>query len=373
MLRLPISFFLVLCLGIFLPLAGGASSFEGDTASQQGLTSPPRPSAHGYLLVANKGDQTLGIVDPESGLQVAVVAENGITGHEVAASPDGKIAYVPIYGNSGVGKPGTDGHSLAVIDIEARKVISELDFGRGVRPHCAAFGPKDGLLYVTAELENSVRVIDPHTLKIVGSIPTDQAESHMLALTRDGRRGYTANVGPGTVSVLDLKARKTIAVIPISAQIQRISLSVDDKMVFTGDQTKPELVVIDTATNKVKTRVALPASAYGTAATRDGRWLIVAMPSVNKVAVVDLGTMKVAQTIDVPSAPQFVLVRPDNRVAYVSCDASHKIAAINLSNWQVDQLIDAGKGTDGLAWAAAGSSLESRVWSIESKTMLDAQ
>src|SRR5271166_5109252 len=30
-----------------------------------------------------------------------------INGHEVVVSPDGRFGYVPIYGNSGVGKPGT--------------------------------------------------------------------------------------------------------------------------------------------------------------------------------------------------------------------------------------------------------------------------
>ena len=47
----------------------------------------------------------------------------------------------------------------------------------------------------------------------------------MLVISRDGHRGYTANVGPVTVSVLDLDARKTIAVIPVSGQVQRISMS----------------------------------------------------------------------------------------------------------------------------------------------------
>jgi DNA-binding beta-propeller fold protein YncE len=142
-------------------------------------------------------------------------------------------------------------------------------------------------------------------------------------------------------------------VIPVSGQTQRISLSTDDRLAFTADQTKPQLAVIDTATNKVKTWVPLPAPGYGTAPTRDGRWLVVSVSKVNKVAVVDLRTMKVAHEIDVPSAPQEVLVRPDGKIAYVSCDVSHKIAAIDTATWKVDTLIDAGKGTDGLAWAAA--------------------
>jgi YVTN family beta-propeller protein len=303
------------------------------------------------LLVVNKGDETLGIVDPRRGQQIATVAEGGTTGHEVAASPDGKTAYVPIYGNSGVGKPGTDGRNMVAIDIASRKVVGNVDFGHGVRPHCAVIGPKDGMLYVTTELDQSISIIDPKTLKIVGTIPTGQPESHMLAITPDGKRGYTANVGPGTVSVLDMENRKTIAVIPVSGEVQRIAISTDGKLAFTSDQTKPQLVVIDTASNKVKTWIPLPAAGYGTATTPDGRWLVVAVRTANKVAIVDLGAMRVAKLIDVPAAPQEALVRPDGKVAYVSCDASHKVAAIRTSDWTVEKLIDAGPSADGLAWA----------------------
>lgn len=306
---------------------------------------------NGFLLVANKGEQTLGIIDPGAGRQIAIVAENGVTGHEVVASPDGKLAYVPIYGNSGVGKPGTDGSNMVVIDIASRKIVGNVDFGHGVRPHCAVFGPTDGVLYITTEIDKSVTVVDPRTLKIVGSIPTGQPESHMLAISPDGTRGYTANVGPGTLSVLDMKARKTLAVIPVSGQVQRIAVSNDGRMIFTSDQTKPQLAVIDATTNKVKQWVALPAAGYGSAATRDGKWLIVAVPGANQVAVVDLDAMKVAHTIEVPAAPQEVVIRPDGQFAYVSCDASRKVAAIRTSDWKVDKLIEAGAGADGLAWA----------------------
>jgi YVTN family beta-propeller protein len=305
------------------------------------------------LLVANKGAQTLGIIEPEAGAQLATVAENGVTGHEVVASPDGRLAYVPIYGNSGVGKPGTDGHNIVVIDLATRKLTGNVDFGRGIRPHCAVFGPKDGMLYVTTELEQTISIIDPSTLKVVGTVPTGQPESHMLAISPDGTLGYTANVGPGTVSVLDMAAKKTITIIPVSPTVQRISVSVDGRMAFTSDQTKPQLAVIDTATNKIKTWIPLPGLGYGSSPTPDGRWLVIAIPPANKVAVIDLSTMKVARVIDVPAAPQETLVQPDGKFAYASCDASHKVAMIRTSDWKVEKLIDAGAGADGLAWAAA--------------------
>ncbi len=302
------------------------------------------------LLVANQADHTLSLIDPATGKEIAAVPVGGVTGHEVAASPDGKFAYVPIYGNSGVGGAGTDGDSMAVIDIAARKVVASVDFGHGVRPHMPLYDPVSGMLYVTTELDKAVTIIDPKTLKIVGQIPTGQEQSHMFALTRDGKRGYTANVGPGTVSVLDIAARKTVAVIPISRSIQRISISRDGKLVFTADQAKPQMAVIDAATNTVKSWIPLPSVGYGSTPTLDGKWLLVAMPKVKQLAVIDLGTMAVTTTIDIPGGQGEILMRPDGKVAYVSSYPGHQVAEIDLATWKATRLIDAGNKADGVAW-----------------------
>ena len=307
-------------------------------------------SSAGLLLVANKGDRTLGLIDPGSDRQVATIMESGVTGHEVVGSPDGKRAFVPIYGDSGVGLPGTDGSTMDVIDLGERKVIQSIDFGRGVRPHCPVFGPKDGLLYVTTELDKAVTIIDAHSLEIIGKVPTGQAESHMLAISPDGSKGYTANVGPGTVSVLDLAGRKTLAVIPVAGHVQRISLAPDGRWAFTSDTEKPRLAVINTTTNKIDHWIALPAMGYGTAPTADGKSLLVAIPKTNEVAVVDIPKMRVVRTIKVPASPQEVLVRPDGRFAYVSCSSSDQIATIQIDDWSV-KVVEAGRGADGLAWA----------------------
>lgn len=131
---------------------------------------------NGLLLVCNKGDHALAIFNPDTGAPLAVIEENGVA------------------------HPGTDGQLIRLIDLEKHAVVGTVDFGKGVRPHCAVIGPKNKLLYVTAELENAIEVIDPKTFKILYSVPTGQDESHMLIIASNGRYGYTANVGPGTVS-----------------------------------------------------------------------------------------------------------------------------------------------------------------------------
>ncbi len=326
------------------PLLGMAVAWPGGGARAR--------AARGLLLVANKGDQTVGIIDPIAGREIATIKETGFTVHELVASPDGRRVYAPIYGNSGVGSPGTNGRAIDVISVPERRVVHVIDLGRGERPHCIRYNARDGLLYVTTEITDSITVIDPKTDQVVGSIPTGQPQSHMLALTHDGRRGYTANVGPGTVSVLDLETRKETAIIPVAKEIQRISVSMDDRWAFTSDQHRPRLAVIDTRTNKIARWVKLPGIGYGTTPTLNGKYLLIAIINKDEVAALDLKTMKIVHTIAVPHAPQEIVLRPDGRVAYVSCSQTRKVAAINLRSWKVEKLIAAGRNVDGMAWAA---------------------
>lgn len=309
-------------------------------------------SAQSRLLVAVKGTQSLAVVDPANGTVVATVPEGGNTGHEVIASADGKTAFVPVYGNSGVGKPGTDGDTIDAIDLASSKVVGKIGFNHGVRPHCPLIGPKDGLLYVTTELDKTITIIDPKTLKVLGALPTGQEQSHMMVLSHDGKRAYTANVGPGTVSVIDVAGRKVLKVIKISDNTQRISMTPDDKWVFTADQTKAQMVAIDTTKNEVAKWIPMEGSGYGSTVTPDGKWLLVALPDQNKVAVIDVKTMQVARSVAVGDYPQEVLVTPDGKTAYVSCmHGAGTVSEIDLGTWKVTRTITTGSSTDGLAWA----------------------
>src|ERR1700736_5640695 len=200
------------------------------------------PSEKGTLVVVNQAEHKVLLVEPDLRRTFASISV-GVSGHEATVSPDARFIYVPIYGNSGVGKPGTDGATIDVIDIGERKVSRSIQVGP-VRPHRAEFGP-DGLLYVTAEVGNRVKIVDPAKQQVIGESPTGEPQSHMLVISPDGHRAYTANVGPGNISVLDIPARRLITVIPVAKTIQRISMSPDGSRLFTHDQDSPRLAVID--------------------------------------------------------------------------------------------------------------------------------
>src|SRR6266403_1702994 len=329
---------------VFLTVAGSSGLRDATTALSTG----------GLLVVANQMEHTLLIVDPESRRELAKVVV-GVNGHEVIVSKDGRFAYVPIYGNSGVGRPGTDGSTIDVIDLRGHKLAGTIDLGKGLRPHRAELGP-DGLLYVTAELANAVDVIDPSTRKVLAEIPTGQPQSHMLVLSPDGRRGYTANVGAGSVSVLDLAKRNLVATIPVAKKVQRISMSPDGLRVFTHDQDAPRIAVIDTATNKITKWIELPSPAYASEATPDGRWLLALGMVANRLFVVDLQTLKVVRSLEVPTRSSEILIRPGGDIAYISGTGAGKIAVLDLRAWEMQQPIELTPGVDGLAWIPATRS-----------------
>jgi YVTN family beta-propeller protein len=319
-------------------------------ALMAGAGRTPAPAAHGMLVVANQHEHTALLIDPETRQELAKVVV-GVNGHEVAVSPDSRFAYVPIYGNSGVGKPGTDGATIDIVDLREHRLAATIDLGKPLRPHRAEFGP-DGMLYITAELSKSVDVIDPATRKIIAEIPTGAIESHMVVLSPDGRRAYTANVAAGSVSVLDLQKRALVTVIPVAKTVQRISISADGKHVFTHDQDTPRIAVIDTATNKVASWIAVPSTIYSSSPTADGLKLLADSPA-GKIFVIDIATAKLEESFDIPPASGELLLTPDGKFAFVSCPQAGTIEVLDVPGRKLLTPIKLTPGVDGLAWAPA--------------------
>src|SRR2546430_9866380 len=120
----------------FVPVVVGAVFILGLTVA----ASAPNPDPPGYAFIDNQYEHTAVLVDLSSKQPVARV-EVGVNGHEVVVDAAHHFGYVPIYGNSGVGKPGTDGDRVDIIDLKDRKLAGSIPLGKPVRPHCARFGP----------------------------------------------------------------------------------------------------------------------------------------------------------------------------------------------------------------------------------------
>jgi DNA-binding beta-propeller fold protein YncE len=328
----------------------------------------------GLLLVVEKADRSLGVVDLDSGRRIGGVRASGFTPHEVVATADGKRAFLPVYGDANVGQPGTDGSTVDVVDLrelDDRKVKDDkgqhvtIDLGEPARPHDVALGV-EGRIYVTTENLRTVSILDPETLEVVQSVPTGHDQSHMVALSSDGRYAYTANVEPGSVSVLDLASGTLARIVEFGTRINRISIAPDDGTVYVADQESPRLGILSTADWSIRW-VALPAVGFGTAPTPDGTRLLVGFRPTSQVGILDLATGELTHLLDVPPTPQRIVIPPprtseedrgrtssDERpedFAYVTCDESDLVVEIDLLAGEVRREIGVGGSPDGLAWS----------------------
>src|SRR5260370_32571458 len=156
------------------------------------LTGAETPSP--ALLVLNKEDATLAIVDPASG-KVVSRAPTGAGPHEVTASTDGKLAFV---GNYGTGQsPGT---TISVIDVVAQKELRKVDLGPLRRPHGMAFA--DGKAYFTAEVNKLIGRYDPASNQIDWLLGTGQNSTHMVLVTKDAGKLFTPNIGSDSITLI---------------------------------------------------------------------------------------------------------------------------------------------------------------------------
>lgn len=311
------------------------------------------------IVVVNQPFQTVQRVDAATG-RVQLTARMGARPHEVEVAPDGSYAVAPIYGDGALGRPGTDGRTLEVVDLQTggKRVV---DIGQPVRPHDAKFG-SDGLLYVTAELIDAVLVVDPRVWTVVGRIPTGRAQSHSLVISPDGRRAYTANVESGTISVLDLVERRLVGVVKAADNVQRLSISADGRRVYTHDQRAPSVVAVDTETLTVARTYDLPGLPYASAVTPDGRTLLVAgrpeRPGAPQrrpaLYFVDLVSGDVT-TLETVALPRVIALSGDGRTGWTNLGAGH-LLRIDVASRSSTRLVGLERGLDGMAIMPRGRS-----------------
>jgi len=309
-------------------------AFAGITPSAQ--RGPAR------LLVLNKEDATLAIVDPASG-QVLGRVPTGPQPHEVAVSTDGTIAFASNYGNAG--------HTISMIDLAARKELRRIDVSPLSRPHGLAFA--NAKLYFTAEADRKIARYDPATGTIDWQFDTGQATTHMLLPTKDARTIFTSNIGSDSVSAIQQGAGGdwTQTVIPVGKGPEGIDLSPDGREVWSAHSRDGGVSVIDVATRHVTQTIDVATKRSNRIKlTPDGRFALVSDDGGGELVVLDAPARKVIKRIPLGRSPEGIVVPPTGGVAYVAVNGDNLIAAIDLKTWQVVKKIPTGNGPDGMAW-----------------------
>ena len=271
--------------------------------------------------------------------------------HDFALSADHRFAYVPIYGPGIYNRNPEPGHELYVLDLAERKVAKVID----LRPYRSPHGVQidgSGTLYVTAELERKVLVVDPQAGRIVATIDHD-GSGHWLAVLPDASKAYVANKDDRMfVSVLDLRTKKQVGTIPMPRGTQGITASPDGTRVIAMDFAQPLIAVIDTATDEVLDRIALANTtepAYKAYFSTDGKWLLAMAGST--ISIFDATNLRAPQrTLRVGASPMGIAFSADGKTALVANHGDGTVSVVDLESASVTRTFTAGTGIETLTY-----------------------
>ncbi|HKS27908.1 MAG TPA: cytochrome D1 domain-containing protein [Pyrinomonadaceae bacterium] len=312
----------------------------------QSQAAAAQAAAASVLLILNKAENTLAIVDPVS-LKVLGKVPTGEGPHEVVASADGRIAYVANYGTQQ-----KVGNSLSVIDLVARREIKRVELGPLLRPHGIVLS--NGKVYFTAEVNRVIARYDPMQERVDWIMGTGQSITHMLVITPDGKRAYTTNIVSGTVTSIDftVPVPQQVTQIQVGKGPEAIDISPDGTEVWVGQNGEGSIAVIDTATNKVKETIKVGEVPIRVKFTPDGKRVLVSDAKGGELIMLDAATRKELKRLKVAGTPVGILITPDGSRAFVAAMEANKVMVIDLAKLEIAGAIEPGQGPDGLGWAA---------------------
>ncbi|MGB6689919.1 MAG: YncE family protein [Terracidiphilus sp.] len=346
------------------------SAFPLSVLLLAGLAVAQTPTPVTSLLALSKQDHTLAIVDPVTLKAIARIPV-GDDPHEVIASSDGKTAYVSNYGFGAfhtlamidlVGQKRIKfidlgalrgPHGLTFVQgkvwftAEAAKAIGSydpatdtIDWIMGIgqnRTHMLYVFPDARRILTTNVNSGTVTILEktegraggpppgmppggpPPAGAPMGPPPTPPGGDWQLTVipvgrgdegfdvTPDGKEAWIANAGDGTISVIDIAAKKVIA---------------------TLDANTP-------GANRLKF-------------TPDGK---LALVSAGSLVVFDVASRKEVKRLSDVHATGGIQMQPDGARAYAACGREGNVAVIDLKTLEVVGRIDGIGGPDGLAWA----------------------
>ncbi len=307
-------------------------------------------NVRGIVAVDKQGGTVL-FLDPDTLATRTVLDGFPTLPHELAISPDAKHAYIPAYGDGAHGDNPHPNHVVSVVDLIARKRVTDIDIHPFESPHTLRFAP-DGKLYVCCENSHAVVVIDPAVNRVVGSIDTGSTNTHRLVVLPHSGLIVTENEEDRTLSVIDPSQQRRIDTIRLPHAIAGIAVDPTETFLVAVDAQTPQLLLVDVRTRALTRTVPLTGHKKGSQVARyspDGKHLLVIGDHEPVVSLLDSQAQHQAM-IKVGNKPMDAAFSPDGKTLLVANEADGTLSEIDLAQKAVVRTVAAGIGCETLAY-----------------------
>lgn len=300
---------------LYIANSAGTDVTIADVATNKVLkTLKVGPNPHGiavpakadFILVTIEGGKQgqLVWIDPRTD-EVVDRMPIGKGPNQLAVTPDGKLAYVPV----------ADGH-YEVVDLAGKKIIERIKTGG--RPH-NTLGSHDGKLMILAPLGGSKKafIVDTGSHKIVGEIPFSNS-IRPIALARDGRLfaqvdglvGFEVGSVPERKFLQRVPAELTPEQKKTASRSHGLEIRPDQKEVWECDVEHGVVHAFDITGPAPKQVAAIPVGGpvYWITFAPDGRFAYASLRTRHEIAVIDATKRAVVARIPTGKEPKRLIV-----------------------------------------------------------------
>ena len=320
------------------------------------------PASAGTLVVANKSEATVSLVDTETS-EIRATLPTGNAPHEVDVSPNGRFALVGNYGTRE--EPGS---SLTVIDVAAAKVVKTIELGEYLRPHGIVWLDNNTALVTVEENQALIRV-DIESGEVAQEIGTDAEISHMVAVAKEHGLAFVANIGSGSVTVIDLALGTSLGNIPTGEGAEGIAVTPNGRQVWVTNRAEDTITVINAAKRAPIAKIDAGEFPIRAETTADGRFVLVTNAKGDDLSVYSTSEMNEVGRISFTSVskgdqgrlfsdrfgdssvPIGIEIVDEEMRAYIAHANADDISIIDLKQGKVVGTLSAGREPDGMGYS----------------------
>lgn len=212
------------------------------------------------------------------------------------------------------------------------------------RTHMIVVSKDEGQIFVSNVASSSIGIIDKSYVQRMGPPPGSPGAQPVP--------GFPPPPAPATPPPAPPKGWN-VTIIPTGGGVEGFDVSPDGKTLWAANADDGTVSVIDIVAKKVTETLTLPGVlANRLKFTPDGKTVLISYLRSGDLAAVDVATRKITKTLKVGAGASGVLLSPDGATAYVGVGRDNKVAIVDVATLTLKGDIATGKGPDGMAWAA---------------------
>ncbi len=311
----------------------------------------------GKLYIVNKVSRDIQVFDLFTGEEVAEIPI-GIQSHEAITTKDQNTVLVTNYGASD-----SKGNTIKVIDTKSNEIRKIIEVKSGLNANGIIDLPASNKVMLVDYVSNNLSILNIETDSIESRILTEQKNSHLVVHHPFKPLAYVTNMKSNSVSVIDLKSKKVIKIIPCGSATESIDITPDGTEIWATNKDGDTVTVINTTTNEVVDTLNTGSEPLKIKFSMDGKYGWVANAGEGSISIYGQQTKQQIKKIRIPGKSEFlerilyhtprpvnILMHPNGLYAFVSNSNASKIEVIDMKTLEIVSTIGTGKIPDALAF-----------------------